>query len=75
MRAEDFLNAAWAYWVQAAPDDVRPSPSDLSDDELYRVQLFDAPGLPSAAYAEVMTEWSKRHLRVKVYRDTSPRRG
>lgn len=26
------------------------------------------------AYAEVMAEWDRRRCRVKVYRDTSPRK-
>lgn len=73
MKAEDYLNAAWDYWgLDAGPD--KPNVEQLSDEELYRVQFFDAPSLPSAAHAEVMTEWSKRHLRVKLYRENAPRR-
>lgn len=71
MKATEYLDAAWSYWGYEATLD-KPDVEQLSDNELYEVTLLE--GLPSQAYSEAMTEWSKRRLRVKVYRDNSPRK-
>lgn len=51
--------------------DFKPEASSLSDEDLFAVQHEN---IPAQAYAEVMIEWERRRCRVKVYRDTSPRK-
>lgn len=71
MNAQEYADAAWKYWGYEASE-LKPDITQLSDDDLYQVSLFDSPGLPTAAEAELTREWDNRRLRVKVYRDNSP---
>lgn len=74
MNALQYREAAWRYWgYEAGP--IKPDASTLSDADLRDVELLLASSsLPQGARDDVMREWDRRHLKVKVYTDTAPKK-